>query len=134
MREALSCSQKRTPLRLFPELKRRDGAGNEPPLIRSQKIGKAGWDTARMLGMVFEVVQPDLEINRRHLATLLIPSDNQQCATHFGHCRGSELHAEAGIERSARRRQRPKCGAGEPGWIGGRLPGTAQRTRILPIE
>jgi hypothetical protein len=65
MREALSRSQECTSLRLFPELKRRNRARNKPPLIGRQKIGKTVWNTARMLSMVFEVIQPDLEINRR---------------------------------------------------------------------
>src|SRR5271154_3153346 len=68
MREALRRSQKRTSLRLFPELKRRNRARNKLPLIETQKIGKAVRNTTRMLSMVFEVIQPDLEINRRHVA------------------------------------------------------------------
>src|SRR5882757_1068605 len=74
MREALRRSQECTSLGLFPELKRRNRARNEPPLIGPEKIGKAVWNTTRMLSMVFEVIQPDLEINRRHAATFLIPS------------------------------------------------------------
>jgi hypothetical protein len=37
------------------------------------------WNTTRMLGVVFEVIQPDLEINRRHAATLLIPPQGAVC-------------------------------------------------------
>jgi hypothetical protein len=70
--EASSRSQECASLRLFPELKRRNRVRNEPPLIGPQKIGKAVWNTTRMLSMVFEVIQPDLEINWRHAATLLI--------------------------------------------------------------
>src|SRR6202044_2301262 len=36
-------------------------------------IRKALWNTTRMLSMVFEVIQPNLEINRRHAAALPIP-------------------------------------------------------------
>jgi hypothetical protein len=32
-----------------------------------------------MLSMVFEVIQPDLEINRRHVGTLLIPLQAAVC-------------------------------------------------------
>jgi hypothetical protein len=71
VREALRRSQKHTSLRLFPELKRRNRARNQPPLIGPEKIGKAVWNTTRMLSMVFEVIQPDLEVNRRHAATPL---------------------------------------------------------------
>src|ERR1700675_4625690 len=73
MRAALRRSQRRTSLRLCPELKRRTRVRNKLPLLGPQKIGKAVWNTTRMLSMVFEVIQPDLEINRRHVATLLIP-------------------------------------------------------------
>src|SRR5271155_2781960 len=108
MREALRRSQERASVRLFPELKRRYRARDEPPLIGPQKIGKSGWNTARMLSMVFEVIQPDLEINRRHVATLLIPPDNQQCATHFGQFCGG-IRANSGNGR---------CGGSElPGFI-----------------
>ena len=30
------------------------------------------WNTTRVLSVVFKVIQPDLEINRRHAAALLI--------------------------------------------------------------
>ena len=73
-REALRRSQERPTLRLFPELKRRNRARNEPSLIGPQEIGKAVWNTTRMLGVVFKVIQPDLEINRRHAATFLNPA------------------------------------------------------------
>ena len=72
MREALRRPQERTSLGLFPELKRRNRARDEPPLIGHQKIGKSGWNTTRILSVVFEVIQPDLEINRSHAATPLI--------------------------------------------------------------
>src|SRR5277367_3533812 len=111
MREALRRSQERASVRLFPELKRRYRARDEPPLIGPQKIGKSGWNTARMLSMVFEVIQPDLEINRRHVATLLIPPDNQQCATHFGQFCGGIL-ANSG---SGRCRANAFPAAGPPG-------------------
>jgi hypothetical protein len=73
MPEALRCSQERTSLGLLPELKRRNRVRNQPPLIGPKKIGKAVWNTTRMLRMVLEVIQPDLEVNRRHAAALLIP-------------------------------------------------------------
>src|SRR5271155_302175 len=76
MREALSRSQKRTSLRPFPELIRRNRTRNKLPLIEPQKIGKAVRNTTRMLSMVFEVIQPDLEINRRHVATPLNPQQS----------------------------------------------------------
>ena len=79
MREALSRSQKRTSRGLFPELKRRNRARNQPSLIGPQKIGDAAWNTARMLSMVFEVIQPDLEIDRRHVATFALPRQSAVC-------------------------------------------------------
>jgi hypothetical protein len=71
--EALRRSLERTSLGLLPELKRRNRARNQPPLIGPKEIGKAVWNTTRMLSMVLEVIQPDLEVNRRHAAALLIP-------------------------------------------------------------
>ena len=51
-----------------------------------------------MLSMVFEVIQPDLEINRRHAATPLIPP-RQQCASRFGQfCGGIRANSGSGAE------------------------------------
>jgi hypothetical protein len=74
MRKALRRSQECTPLGLFSALKRRNRAGNEPPPIGPKKIGKTVWKTTRMLSMVFEVIQPDLEVDGRHATTFLISS------------------------------------------------------------
>src|SRR6478672_6258830 len=65
-REALHGTRERGSFRLLAELKRRDGAGNESPLFRPEDIldllGNATW----VLGVVFEVVQPDLQVIRGH--------------------------------------------------------------------
>src|ERR1700691_5312400 len=109
MREALSCSQERMPLRLFPELKRRNRARNEPPLIGPQQIGKAVWNATRMLSMVFEVIQPDFKINRRHAATLLIfPTDGSVRAAS-----GNSVEGFGQILAAAPRQQLP---IGLGGW------------------
>jgi len=70
--ETLRRSQECPPLRLFAELKRCDGTCNELPFIRPQNIGKAVRNTARMPGVMFEMIQPDLEISNTHAASLLI--------------------------------------------------------------
>src|SRR5258708_1037341 len=70
--ETLCRSQQCPPLRVFTELKRGDGACNELPFICLQNIGKAVRNTARMQGVIFEMIRPDLEIPRTHAATLLI--------------------------------------------------------------
>jgi hypothetical protein len=59
-------------LRLFAELKRCDRACNELSFIGLQNIGKAVRNTVRMQGVMFEMIQPDLEISSTHAATLLI--------------------------------------------------------------
>src|ERR1700691_4497204 len=53
-------------------------------------IGKAVGNTTLMVNMVFEVIQPDLEIDGRHAATLLFPY-RQQCASRFGQSCGGIL-------------------------------------------
>jgi acetyltransferase-like isoleucine patch superfamily enzyme len=53
-----------------------------------------------MLSMVFEVIQPDLEINRRHAATLPIPPTGKQCAGRFGHLYGG-IRANSGSGTAA---------------------------------
>ena len=65
-------SQKCPPLRLFAELKRCDGACNEIPFIWPQNIGNAVCNTARMQSVMFEMIQPDLEISITHAAILLV--------------------------------------------------------------
>jgi hypothetical protein len=70
--ETLCRSQQCPPLRLFAELKRCDGACDELPFIAPQNIGNAVRNTARMQGVMFEMIQPDLEISSTHAATLLI--------------------------------------------------------------
>jgi hypothetical protein len=57
---------------LFAELKRRDGARNELPFIAPENIGKAARNTAPAPRVIFEVIQPDLEISGTHAAALLI--------------------------------------------------------------
>jgi hypothetical protein len=70
--ETFCGSQKCPPIGLFAELKRCDGACNEFPFIGPQNIGKAARNTARMQGVMFEMIQPDLETSSTHAATLLI--------------------------------------------------------------
>jgi hypothetical protein len=53
-----------------------------------------------MLGVVFEVIQPDVEINRRHAA---IPPDSrysEQCARRFGQFYGA-IRANSGSGTAA---------------------------------
>jgi hypothetical protein len=70
-RETFCRSQERPPLGLFTELKRCDGACNELPFIGPQNIGEAVMSTSRMQGVLFEMIQPDLELSSTHAATLL---------------------------------------------------------------
>ena len=62
LREPLGGSQQSAALGLLPELKGGDGVGDQPPLVsfenRRQPVGNA----ARMLGVIFEMVQPDPQI------------------------------------------------------------------------
>jgi hypothetical protein len=37
--------------------------------MRFQKIGNAVWNRTRMLGVVLEVIPPDLEVDLRHAAS-----------------------------------------------------------------
>jgi hypothetical protein len=69
-RETLCRSPKRSPLRLFAELKRRDGACNERPFVVPQSIRKTMRNTTRMPSVMFEMIQPDLEISSTHAALL----------------------------------------------------------------
>jgi hypothetical protein len=55
-RETFCRSQECPPLGLFAELKRCDGACNEPPFIGPQNIGKAARNTARMQRVMFEMI------------------------------------------------------------------------------
>jgi hypothetical protein len=71
-RQTFCRSQERSPLRLFAELKRRDGACNELPFIRPQNIRKTMRNTTRMPSVMFEMIQPNLEISSTHAAALLI--------------------------------------------------------------
>jgi hypothetical protein len=71
-RETFCRSQECSPLRLFAELKRRDGACNQLPFIRPQNIRKTMRDTTRMPRVMFEMIQPNLEISCTHTAVLLI--------------------------------------------------------------
>ena len=67
--EAFRRSQERPPPGLFPELKRGDGARDEPRFVGRQDIGKAARHPAGTQGVMLEVIQPDLEISRTHAAT-----------------------------------------------------------------
>lgn len=57
-----------------------------------------------MLSMVFEVIQPDLEINRRHTATLLIPPTGRS----VGAASGSSVEGFGRILAVALRRNPPR--------------------------
>jgi len=71
-RETFCGSQKRAPTRLFPELKRRDGTRDELCFVGAQHIAQTVRYSAGTQGVMFEVVQPDLELTGTHVATLLI--------------------------------------------------------------
>lgn len=64
-REAARRAQQAAAVRLLAELKCRDGAGNEPALLGPQRIQRRARRTARLLRVVFEMIQPDPEI-REH--------------------------------------------------------------------
>jgi hypothetical protein len=68
-RETFRRSQQRPPLGLFAELKCCDRARNELPFIGPQNIGEAIGNTARMQRVMFEMIQPDLEISGAHAAS-----------------------------------------------------------------
>jgi hypothetical protein len=68
VREAFGRSQECPSLRLLAELKRCDGARNELQFVGPQNIGKANRSTARVQGVMFEVIQPNLEISGTHAA------------------------------------------------------------------
>jgi len=70
--ETFGPPQECPPLRLFAELKRCEGTRNQPPFVGPQNIDNAVRNTARMQGVIFEMIQPDLEISGTHGATLLI--------------------------------------------------------------
>jgi len=53
-------------------LKRGDGPRDQPVFMGTQNIGEARWAGIRMLVVVFEVIQPDIEIDRRHAAALVM--------------------------------------------------------------
>jgi hypothetical protein len=53
-------------LGLLAELKCRDGARDALQFIAPQDIGQTVRNTGRMPHMMFEVIQPDLEIHRTH--------------------------------------------------------------------
>jgi hypothetical protein len=71
-RETFGRSQECPSFRLFAELKRCDGTRNQPQLAGPQNIAKAVRNTARVQGVMFEMIQPDLEIFRTHVAILVI--------------------------------------------------------------
>jgi hypothetical protein len=70
--EAFRRSQERPSPRLFPELKRGDGARDELRFVGRQDIGKVVRYPAGTQGVMLEMIQPDLEISRTHAATLPI--------------------------------------------------------------
>jgi hypothetical protein len=70
--ETFGRSQECPSLRLFAELKRCDGTRNQSQLTGPQNIAKAVRNTARVTSVMFEMIQPDLEISRTHAAILLI--------------------------------------------------------------
>jgi hypothetical protein len=71
-RETFCRSQECSPLRLFAELKRRDGACNKLPFTGPQNIRETMRDTTGMQSVMFEMIQPDLEICSTHAIALLI--------------------------------------------------------------
>src|ERR1700723_2806686 len=80
--ETFGRSSKCPPLRLLAELKRRDGARDELQLVGPHHIGQTVRNTGRMPDMMFEVIQPDLEIQRTHAAPSRL--HNTECASSFG--------------------------------------------------
>ena len=62
LREPLGGPQQSAAVRLLPELKGGDGIGDQPPLVRFQNSAQPVGNAARMLGVIFEVVEPDLQI------------------------------------------------------------------------
>jgi hypothetical protein len=70
--ETFGSPQECPSLRLFAELKRCDGTRNQLQFVGPQDIGKAVRNTAQMQGVIFEMIQPDLEISGTHGAALLI--------------------------------------------------------------
>jgi hypothetical protein len=68
-REAFGRPQECPSLRAFAKLKRCDGACNALPFIGLENIGKAARNTAPVPGVMFEVIQPDLEFSRTHAAS-----------------------------------------------------------------
>ena len=70
--KTLCRAQECPPLRLLAELKRSDGACKELPFVWPQNVGNALRNTARMQSLMFEMIQPDLEISSTHVATLLV--------------------------------------------------------------
>ena len=65
-RAPLGRSQKRLSLRLFAQLKCRHGARDEPPFAWLQDVGQAVQHTVPVQRVIFEVIQPDLEIAATH--------------------------------------------------------------------
>jgi hypothetical protein len=56
-----------------------------------------------MQSLVFEVIQPDLEIKRRHFAALSIGATGRQCASRFGRfCGGIRANSGGGIALSVK--------------------------------
>src|ERR1700733_1053593 len=94
--ESFRRSQERPPVRLFAELKRCDGACYELPFIGPQNIGKPVRNTARLQGMMFEMIQPDLELSSTHAATLLIA--HTECESSIGQSSGG-IRADCGGDK-----------------------------------
>src|SRR5215469_1033981 len=63
-REALGSAPQRAALGLLAELEGRNRAGNELPLFGFEDIGELVRNAARVLGVVLEVIQPDLQVIR----------------------------------------------------------------------
>jgi hypothetical protein len=80
--ESFGRSKECPSLRLFAELERCDRARDELLFVGPQNIGKPGRNTARVPGMMFEVIQPDLEFSRIHAAALVIAYT--ECGSSFG--------------------------------------------------
>src|SRR6185437_10083074 len=64
-REAVRRAQEPGAVGLLTELEGGDGAGDEPALLRAQSAARAAGRTARLLSVVFEVIQPYPQI-REH--------------------------------------------------------------------
>src|SRR5690348_8895393 len=57
-------SQQSAAVGMLSQLKRRDGACDELPFVRSQDVRQSRRHAARMLRVILEVIQPDAQIDK----------------------------------------------------------------------